>query len=138
MKPFEQISYARQIERWKQCERVLVEMPEHERLEHFKMSTFGEPTPCGTVACAAGHCGLDPWFRNRGFRLKLIVCNGKCGNTECTYVDAHIPDVGMYFGDGGRKIFLNTNLRPVETVIEEVRQHIIGLQYRQLTVGRAA
>jgi hypothetical protein len=31
------------------------------------MTMFGQKTDCGTIACAAGHASLDPWFRKRGF-----------------------------------------------------------------------
>jgi hypothetical protein len=55
------------IERWEQALRVLESMTEHEREKHFDMDSWGVQTPCGTVACLAGHCSLDPWFRARGF-----------------------------------------------------------------------
>lgn len=40
---------------------------------HFDMRTFGEIDPdiCGTTACAAGVAGLHPWFREKGFKLRL-------------------------------------------------------------------
>src|SRR5205823_4978616 len=31
----------------------------------------GNPPSCGTVACAVGHAGLDPWFRRRGLKMDL-------------------------------------------------------------------
>lgn len=55
------------LERWQQALRVLEGMTEHERTQHFNMGTWGEKTDCGTVACLAGHCALDPWFSERGF-----------------------------------------------------------------------
>lgn len=101
------------IERWSNVERVLESMPEHERREHWNMATWGEKTDCGTVACAAGHCGLDPWFRRRGFKL--------------TFVDgeAEISDVNEFFGvEGASRIFYNAQPRPVETVLGEVRGYV--------------
>jgi hypothetical protein len=55
------------VERWEQVLRVLEGLTPHEREKHFFMGIWGQETACGTVACAAGHCALDPWFRERGF-----------------------------------------------------------------------
>ena len=105
------------IERWSNVHRVLNAMPEHERLKHWDMSTWGEATECGTVACAAGHCGLDPWFRERGFRLDVSAAS------------VEISNVTEFFGlEGSERIFMNGKLRPVETVIEEVRGYHDELQ----------
>jgi hypothetical protein len=57
------------IERFEQLIRVLRDLPRHERRKHFNMYNWGVETECGTTACAAGFCGLDPWFRRRGFKL---------------------------------------------------------------------
>jgi hypothetical protein len=104
------------IERWTHVERVLVNMPEHDRQRHWDMGTWGEVNDCGTVACAAGHCGLDPWFRERGFALQFH------GDR------ADIPPVDNFFGvEGTQRIFLNTARRPVDTVTEEVRQYVSEL-----------
>lgn len=98
------------IERWTNAERVLALMPEHERLNHWDMSKWGIKTKCGTVACAAGHCGLDPWFRERGFRLDFN------GTTE-----GDISDVPGFFGiEGTARIFHNSKRRSVETVLSEI------------------
>ena len=51
------------VEALKQAIRILETIPE----ANFNMHTFGEKTDCGTVACIAGHCMLDPWFISRGF-----------------------------------------------------------------------
>jgi hypothetical protein len=58
------------LDRWTNAKRVLVKLPKHEREKHWDMRHWGIQTQCGTVCCAAGHCGLDPWFRQRGFKLK--------------------------------------------------------------------
>jgi hypothetical protein len=106
-----------QIERWQNVERVLHKMPEHERQKHWDMATWGEKTACGTVACAAGHCGLDPWFRRRGFKLDF-----KGGDYE-------ISDVPEFFGfEGARRIFFNAKRRPVEAVLAEVREYVAELR----------
>lgn len=55
------------IERWENVQRVLKALTPHERRHHFEMQSWGHKTDCGTVACVAGHCSLDPWFRRRGF-----------------------------------------------------------------------
>jgi hypothetical protein len=132
MKIFEDCTRAEQIERWRECERVLVQMPEHERLNHWNMARWGIQTDCGTVACAAGHCALDPWFQEQGLRMtfKLWTCNcpdcieaGVSGKTI-----GSINDVSAFFGsDGTSSIFYNDRPRPVESVIEEVREYIRSL-----------
>lgn len=105
------------VERWNNVERVLSAMPEHERQHHWDMGTWGEVNDCGTIACAAGHCGLDPWFRDRGFTL-----NFRDG-------DAHISSVEGFFGlVGSQRIFLDTKKRPVETVIQEVHEYVNELR----------
>lgn len=60
-----------QIQRLEQALRVMNEMTPHERRKHFDMNTWGEITSCGTVGCLAGHCGMDPWFRRRGFKFNF-------------------------------------------------------------------
>jgi hypothetical protein len=106
------------LDRWLNVERVLDSMPQHERQKHWSMGTWGEKTDCGTVACAAGHCGLDPWFRRRGFKLNF----GARG-------DAEISDVKEFFGlEGSTRIFFNATSRPVSTVLKEVRGYVAELQ----------
>jgi len=120
------ISTTELIERWVNVERVLEAMPQHERQHHWSMGTWGQKTECGTVACAAGHCGMDPWFRDRGFKLDFI---GK--RTE-----ARISDVDAFFGyEGAHRIFFNSARRSVDTVLEEVRAYIAGL--RRVETARA-
>ena len=71
-------------ERMRQVVRVLCEVKEQGRL--FSLSNWGTDDPisikhfildgtipegsCGTVACAIGHVGLDPWFNRRHFMLE--------------------------------------------------------------------
>jgi hypothetical protein len=57
------------IERLEQAIRVMRSLTPHQRKKHLDMRHWGYETECGTVACAAGHCGMDPWFRRRGFKL---------------------------------------------------------------------
>lgn len=125
---FDVIGRDAQIERWEQCARVLETMPEHERTQHWDMGTFGTHTACGTVACAAGHCGLDPWFRDRGFQLNFIKCS--CGDPYCSVQRFSTPQ--LFFGDKGtERIFLNCKSRPVEAVLAEVREYIAELKATQ-------
>jgi hypothetical protein len=106
------------IEIWMNVERVLDAMPEHERQKHWDMSQWGAKTDCGTVACAAGHCGLDPWFRERNFKLDF----NKRGESK-------ISDVTAFFGfTGAQRIFFNSDKRPVEKVLAEVREYIDELR----------
>ena len=72
VKTFDDISFAEKLARWQSAERVLTGLPKHVREQHWGMEHWGVQTECGTVACAAGHCGLDPWFIKRGFKLLPI------------------------------------------------------------------
>lgn len=122
---FDDAPLAEQIERWEQCLRVLETMPAHEREHHFDMSDWGTKTECGTVACAAGHCGLDAWFRERGFQMDVVACD--CGAKNC--YAAEISNVPGFFGVlGAESIFYNATERSVETVIKEVRAHLESLK----------
>jgi hypothetical protein len=103
------------IERWENVLRVLRALTPHQRRKHWNMETWGTKTECGTVACAAGHCAMDSWFRRRGFKygkhLELIM---------------FAPD---FFGhEGTNNIFYNTEPRSVGQVIKEVRAHIKELK----------
>jgi hypothetical protein len=106
-------SHLELIERWEHVDLVLTDMPQHERQKHWDMSQWGQATECGTVACAAGHCGMNPWFRERGFRLDIEAGRVQIGN------------VREFFGyEGSQRIFMNSDARPVERVIDEVRGYI--------------
>lgn len=56
------------VERLLQAKRVMQELSEEQRLNNFDIGTFAINTDHGIVACAAGFCGLDPWFQERGFQ----------------------------------------------------------------------
>jgi hypothetical protein len=36
----------------------------------FDIRMYCAEEGCGTAACAAGLCGLDPWFQKQGFRTE--------------------------------------------------------------------
>jgi hypothetical protein len=124
-----EINDAQRIERWENVLRVLQALTPHERRKHWNMANWGIKTECGTVACAAGHCGLDPWFRRRGFKLlpekvgkETLIPTGFGGFEN----DVSVDD---FFGDqGSSDIFYNTQVRPVSQVIKEVKKHIQKLK----------
>lgn len=139
MKHWNNCSKKEKLERWENALRVLRDMPRHERRKHWDMSLFGEKTDCGTVACAAGHCGLDPWFRRRGFQLnfeKVVYDDGSADYRIANRTDKKGPvddirfeeDVDDFFGSGAEYIFFNGLPRPVGKVILEIRHHIKALQ----------
>lgn len=114
MKTWRQCSIAEKIERWENVDRVLTNMPAHEQKHHFDMHDWGYETECGTIACAAGHCGLDPWFYRRGLSLKSQLRG-----------DGTKFDVAGFFGfNGSYSVFYNTTPRSVSTVAREVRNYI--------------
>jgi hypothetical protein len=137
VKKAKRLSYRRRqlIERWTQLARVLRELPEHDKNEHFDMISWGHETACGTVACAAGHAALDPWFQERGFsgalqtssfvsKARLVFNNaGFWGNEhQCT----------KFFGRAGtQQIFLKTRRRSVLAVIREICKHVRSLSSQE-------
>lgn len=116
------------VERWENCLRVLQNLTPHQRRKHWRMSTWGMVTGCGTVACAAGHCALDPWFQRRGLKMKIIVRHDEeLGDSLHAELDDGL--VPIFFGDRGtNNIFYDTTHRSVGTVIREVKAHIKWLQ----------
>ncbi len=118
---FNELSKEEQILRWKNVLRVLNNLSPHEREKHWWMGNWGRKTDCGTVACAAGHCGLDPWFRERGFKMDF----DDEGHQEQLDEDVCVK----FFGYRGTwDIFMDTDTRTVEAVIAEVQQHIEFLE----------
>lgn len=108
------------IERWQNVLRVLRALTPHERKNHWDMGHWGAVTECGTVACAGGHCGLDPWFERRGFAMIQEVW-GFNGWVHFTPRD--------FFGPTGTaRIFNDITPRPVGDVIREVRDYIKQLK----------
>lgn len=55
--------------RYQQLIRVMRGLSKHQRKKHFDMRHWGHRTSCGTTMCAAGFCGVDPWFKRQGFRF---------------------------------------------------------------------
>lgn len=141
-KNWEHITPAQQIERWENVERVLTDMPQHERDQHWNMSMWGDKTACGTVACAAGHCGMDPWFRAQGFKMLFYIWTD-AGNVifegapnvpkdvRISDWDSDITYPPAFFGEEGCDlIFHESRPRPVEEVIKEVHAYVECLKLR--------
>jgi hypothetical protein len=135
MKLWSELKQSEKIERWENALRVLSSLTPHERRKHWNMSVFGEKTECGTVACAAGHCGLDPWFRRRGLQLnfeQLYPTTERfyaVGQDHATSFEDYIDD---FFGpEGSNEIFYNGLPRPVSAVIKEVKKYIKVLEEQE-------
>lgn len=121
MKTWEDATQAEKVERWENVERVLKSLSPHERRNHWNMGNWGEKNECGTIACAAGHCGLDPYFRRRGFKLNFKF--DRFDNDWITVFDD--DDVFEFFGfEGAEQIFLDTTNRRVNVVIREVQKYV--------------
>jgi hypothetical protein len=129
VKNFNDCTKKEQVARWENVLRVLRALTPHQRRKHWDMQTIGEKTDCGTVACAAGHSSLDPWFRRRGYAGHY---------EEKHYSDRVIfelitPDADAFFGeDGSSSIFFNTDIRPVGQVIREVKAWIKVLSAKRV------
>lgn len=69
MKVWTECSLEEKVERWENVKRVVaaVGADPHAREHHWSMRNWAQVTECGTVGCAAGHCSMDPWFKEQGF-----------------------------------------------------------------------
>lgn len=113
------------------------------------MSAWGIETPCGTVACAAGRCGLDAWFNEQGWKLKPEPLEDVLNRRNACYLMQQTIEqldplswqmkgsggfegdvkVSAFFGSpGSGAVFLDPTLRPVESVIKEVQHYISFLK----------
>lgn len=108
------------VERWEQLKRVLKALTPHERRKHFDMGTWGYKTACGTVACAAGHAGMDPWFRRRGLRLKV-------GSGVLNEFPLMHPR--EFFGGAGTDNVFLTPADSVREVIGNVNRHLERIRH---------
>lgn len=112
-----------QIERWERILKMLKEMGPHKRKKHYNIETWGKKTPCGTVACIAGHAGRDKWFRRRGFRMELSEWPAPSGPA---FPETQPED---FFGlKGYTQIFKNMSLRTVEEAEVRVKEFIEELK----------
>jgi hypothetical protein len=123
MKTWRTLTKAQKVERWEHVVETLRGLTPHQRKKHWDMSDWAYETECGTVACAAGHCGLNPWFRRRGFKLDITPCN--CGEPDCRITD--LSDVEGFFGHAGSRIFYSGE-GTVEQVLVRVREYIVELK----------
>jgi hypothetical protein len=116
----EQVTQGQYIERWEQALRVLESMDEHEREKHFDMSMWGARTSCGTVACVAGHCSFDPWFREHGFSGKFDEDHDVLRFPQAQPLE--------FFGKGGAQAVLFAYQASYDEVVGYVREHIEKLK----------
>lgn len=114
IRPTDEIDY---VERWEQVLRVLEGLTPHEREKHFFMGIWGQETACGTVACAAGHCALDPWFRERGF---IGEFDGRFNNT-LQFPKAKPEE---FFGQRGHNMIFTGPYEDYESVVGAVKEQI--------------
>lgn len=42
----------------------------------FDIQVWHHSSNCGTVACIAGHCAMDPWFIDQGLTLVPVIQAG--------------------------------------------------------------
>lgn len=112
------------VERWENALRVLQQMTTHERRRHFNMGSWGQKTECGTIACLAGHCSIDPWFKHRGFTSAFEKITKNHPPQLC--FTGQEPEI--FFGHGGyNAIFLNCCATFTE-VVRDVKKHIKWLK----------
>lgn len=123
MKAWDDCSRIEKIARWENALRVLEALPPHERSKHWDMEHWGRQTDCGTVACAAGHCGMDPWFKKRGLELTFTESWGE--KQRCDWNGQEVKD---FFGPGAEEVFFYGDKRSVAAVIREVKSFLTFLR----------
>lgn len=136
MIPWHELSKEQRIERWQNVRRVVKAIADdpHARAQHWDMSLWGRVTPCGTVACAGGHCALDPWFNSQGLKARrrpgsddsaLEIWDG-----EHQYWTGYGWRLTLmkFFGEvGSNYIFNNSTLRPPGSVLSEIDLYLSTL-----------
>lgn len=99
---WDEIPHSEKVVRWERAFKTLDDMSAHAVDHHFNMRVWGLKTECGTVGCAAGKCGFDPWFRRRNFTLDFV--NTYHGETA-TFTN-HGP-IAFFGVEGYEDIFIN-------------------------------
>lgn len=126
------------LDRLDQGLRVLSNLSEHDRTEHWNMEEWATLTPCGTIGCAGGHMAMDPWFNEHGLYL---VFTDMLKPDDCHCVDCQQRamrgqlSIGpqTFFGRLVCDVMTNSYKRPVETVIAEL--HAVRSRYAALPPG---
>jgi hypothetical protein len=126
IKYWNQLTLDQRVERWENVLRVLRALTPHQRKKHWDMGDWGRKTECGTVACAAGHCGLDPYFRRRGFRLDFV--RQEAGGEVWSESSMPVRPEDFFGYAGYDTIFTSPGLRTVSEVIVAVKEHIKELK----------
>ena len=119
MKHWDDAKLAERIERWENVERVLKALTPYQRRREWDMQNWGVKSQCRTIACAAGHCGMDPWFRRRGMKLNPYKVTKGETLKEVAEVGGmgdfgNMMDPEPFLGeDGCNRIFFDSTRRPV-------------------------
>lgn len=125
MKNFKKCTLKEQVKRWQQAIKVLQRLTPHERRNHWNMTIFGLENECGTTACGAGFCAMDPWFQRRGFVGYFNRRGELVGPAGRPLGDA----TAKFFGQNGSdEIFFDGHQRGVTEVIKEMKVHIKNLE----------
>lgn len=127
-RPWYTLTTAERVERWQNVVRVLESLDKHQRTKHFSMRNWSDITECGTIACAAGWCGFDPWFHSQGFAMRLFRYPPPPFSTDSgVEIDYELGDVEEFFGTQGSGIFYDSTARSFEKVLEEIREYLAKL-----------
>lgn len=119
MKEWNELTIDEKIRRWEHVDLTLKNLSPHEKRKHFNLGEWGKKTECGTVACVAGHCGLDPYFRRQGFKLEFKFVSFHFGSKEGYWeMDNDIAnDAHAFFGNEGyHLVFLGEDVKGKQTV----------------------
>ena len=87
-------------ERLQQAKRVIEGLPEHQREKLFDIAVFAVESEWGTIACIAGHCGLDPWFQELGFFTDTRGTFGEVSISPGEFFGTEIPFYAKYYQSG--------------------------------------
>lgn len=122
------------IRRFKELIRVMQALTPKQRKHEFDMKNWSKITSCGTVKCAAGWAGSDPWFRKRGFRTRESVFSNTLvptfrGLAGWVAVYRFFGYVGLEEVAEAKAVFLTPDT--VQEVIRAARQRIKALEKQE-------
>lgn len=123
------------VERYRQLIRVMEGLSEHDREDHFQMTSWAtRAADCGTAMCAAGWAASDEWFIKQGFKMEgaAPAIPGKVGYFRRGWAAVHLFFDGRENYDVRRRLGLHHPVfeapETVEQVIEAARWRIYSLE----------
>jgi len=85
-----------------------------QRVHNFNIGVFAIRSDFGVIACIAGHCGLDPWFQERGF---FTTVGADLGSISMAPEDFFGTDKPFFSYGAKRLVTFDDALRALDSAI---------------------